>query len=170
MIEDNNDLRRSSNFLAGFNGIYTCVINGSDSIQTLFIGIYENYPSLTAFLSVNTLPEPSRLLLNCSSSGLPATTVRWFFGDQLITIGEQVQFVANRRETVYHSLLSITRHELISGELIRNGQYRCEVNSEEDTAASVNASADITKLGFFENLNYAPSPIANVLYNRYFCD
>ena len=90
MIEDNNGLRRSSNFLAGSNGIYTCVINGSDSIQTLFIGIYENYSSLTASLSVNTLPDATApgLLLNCSSSGLPATSVRWFFGDQLITIGE----------------------------------------------------------------------------------
>lgn len=144
MALDNNELRRNGQFQSGHDGIYTCVVtdNGTNSTETLFIGLYSNYDDyrLTVTLIANASfnATDARLILDCSSTGLPATTVKWFFENQLITVGERMQLITDKRTTNYHSVLIIQQHELVLEGLQRNGRYICQVGSVMTVNASTN--------------------------------
>lgn len=140
----NNDqeIRRSTNFKTPVEGVYTCAITGEDgSSRFLYIGVYETIQSEFSMvnLGISSYFEESRgatLVLNCSSSELPATRVSWYFNDQPITVGEQIQFIPNKRITTYNSLLMIRKDEL-SMDMLELGQYRCLLQSG---TTSVNAT------------------------------
>jgi hypothetical protein len=130
------EIRRSSNFKALGNGVYTCAITDENgNRQYLFVGLYRIIPA--NFIIVNLTSTCSNyLVLNCSSSSLPATTVSWYFNDRPITVGEQVQFISSRMNAAYSSLLRIGRDE-ISRDMLEEGQYRCRL---ESGTSSINAT------------------------------
>lgn len=140
----NNDqeIRRATNFNSQVEGVYTCAITGEDgSSQFLYIGVYQTIQSefVMVNLGINSGFEDSSgaiLVLNCSSSGLPATRVSWYFNDRPIAVGGQVQLIPNKRSTAYNSLLMIRKDEL-PGDMLELGQYRCLLESE---TTSVNAT------------------------------
>lgn len=144
---DYSELRRSGNFESTRDGIYTCVITDESNFnQSLFLGVYsENKQFLDTTLAVDTNPSgnETKLSLNCSSRGLPATSVNWFFGNRLITVGASTQHIPDKRKTIYHSLLTISRQDLENQRMLENEVYSCRVNanlSSANAAISFNIS------------------------------
>ena len=139
-----SELRRSGQFTSAYNGIYTCIVTDqrSNDTERIFIGIYASYPALRANnLTISTLLDNTgtKLVLNCSSTGLPATTVRWFFRNRLISLGERTQLITGKLNAGYHSLLILTKQEIDLERLQANGRYTCSV----DTSVAVkNVSRD----------------------------
>lgn len=137
------EIRRSSNFRISFDGIYACVVTyPGGSNQSLFLGLYVSASSLsdvnmdaTIADLAGTGSEEPRLALRCSSSGSPVSSVSWYYGDQPIEVGEQVQLIPNRLLSQYDSMLVIRGEEL--GDMLERGKYRCQVSSG---TTSVNAT------------------------------
>ena len=147
--DGDQDIRRSSNFRGQDEGVYTCNVTDQDgNSQYLYVGVYRiRSPTFTMVnLKINSCFEDSIgaiLVLNCSSSALPATNVRWYFNDQLTSVGEQVQHIPNGRTTTYNSLLRIRGHEL-TGDMLEVGQYRCLLESG-NTSVNVTQMLRISK-------------------------
>ena len=144
--QDFPELQRSGNFLTDDNGVYVCQVTGEGS---LFIGIYR-HPQSLGELNLDIRAEygeeggeSPRLVLNCSSAGLPATTVSWFFENEEIngTVGDFSQLIPDRINTVYNSLLAIEKEDLRDNSLLQNGQYMCVVQAN---LTSANASMDFS--------------------------
>ncbi len=125
-------------------GVYECLVsNGSTTThQSLFVGIYREQEHLRD-VNLDVTARDARLVLNCSSAGLPATTVNWFFRDRQLnsTVGDFTQLIPDRMDTVYHSLLTLRKDELQSNSLLQNGEYQCQVHAN---LTSLNASAIFT--------------------------
>lgn len=144
--EDHSELRIAS-FNAFQNGVYTCVTtdeNGAN--QSLFLGVYDkNYSIQDVNLNVSIVgpsnESEARLLLTCSSRGLPATSVSWFYGEHPIGSEEAMtQLIPDRRRTVYHSMLTLTKQELANMPREReNDRYKCQVEAEAADVTRVNA-------------------------------
>lgn len=140
--DPDQEIRRSTNFKDENNGVYTCNITDQNGeSQFLYIAIYETIPSEFTMVNLDVTcfedSEGAVLELNCPSSALPATNNRWYFNDQLISVGEQVQYITNRTTVTYNSLLRIRGHELTGGDMLGVGQYRCSL---ESGATSVNVT------------------------------
>ena len=88
-LDGDQDIRRSSNFRSQDDGVYTCNVTDQDgNSQYLYVGVYQtiSLEFTMVNLNINSCFEDSIgaiLVLNCSSSALPATNVRWYFNDQL---------------------------------------------------------------------------------------
>ena len=132
--ESYSELERSGQFSSTYNGIYTCIVTDqrNNNTERIFIGIYASYPALKAKnLTISTLLDNTgtKLVLNCSSTGLPASTVRWFFRNRLISLGERTQFITGKLNAGYHSLLILTKQEIDLERLQVNGRYTCSVDA-----------------------------------------
>ena len=143
VLDTDLEIRRGSNFRTSLDGIYSCVATDTDgSNETLFLGLYTSSPSLSDVSMDVTIADPAgtgneevRLILSCSSSGFPVSSVAWYYGDQCIVVGEQVQLIPNRTLSRYNSMLVIGRAEL--DDMLERGEYMCQVSSG---ALSLNAS------------------------------
>lgn len=129
---DGSRLMRSSGFREEWNGVYKCQVAapaGDDgrSAQSLYIGIYATREELMQVdLDIQVNNSTDKLVLNCSSVGLPATKVTWFFEDRNITsLGEERQLITNATRTAYNSLFFIRGDDII----LEDGTYKCQVES-----------------------------------------
>ena len=143
VLDTDWEIRRGSNFRPLFDGIYACVSTDPDgSKESLFLGLYTSSSSLSDVrmdAAIDDLAgignEEVQLILSCSSSGSPVSSVAWYYREQHIVVGEQVQLIPNRTLSRYDSMLVIGREEL-SG-MLERGEYMCQVSSG---ATSLNAS------------------------------
>ena len=143
--------RKLSQSDSNLQGIYTCKITDQNDIiqYRLYLGLYiENTVLSEVHLQakVDTNGSEPTLILNCSSTGQPVTNVNWYFNDVLIgTRGIQEQLIPDKINTVYNSLLLITKDNVTK----ENGQYRCQLNT---SITSTNTSSNFI-IGIIKPLN-----------------
>lgn len=147
LLNGDEEIRRTTNFNRQSEGVYACVITDEDGInEFLYIGVYQTIRSQfsNVNLGISSFQDSTGayLLLSCLSTGLPATRVSWYFNDEPITVGDQVQLIPNRINTVYQSLLRIRSDELPE-HMLEPGVCRCMVEAE---TSSANATRTLTSL------------------------
>ena len=167
------ELRRSSNFQAQFEGVYMCTItDGNGTSQNLYIGVYHMIQPNFTMVNFGIYPafegsEGGVLVLNCSSSALPVLRASWYFNDQLITVGERTQYIFNGRSTTYNSLLVIRRDELSVDMRLGPGQYRCLL---ESAMSSITQSLNLSKFTqhWSNFVDFLLSPHVPLYYSLHF--
>ena len=137
------ELLKSGQFQKQHDGLYTCILRDRSNItQNLYLGIYDTLNvqltvgPLTA--GVDSSDNEIKLILGCSSAGLPATNVYWYFEERNITVdGTQSQTILNKSSTNYSSSLTIRRSDII----LQNGLYRCEIEVSANQTSIITMNA-----------------------------
>lgn len=140
------ELLKSGQFQRQHNGLYTCILRDRSNItQNLYLGVYDTdklnvQPTVGPLTAgVDSSDNEVKLILGCSSAGLPATNVYWYFEERNITVdGTRRQIIPNKSSTNYSSSLTIRRSDII----LQNGLYRCgiEVSANQTSIITMNAT------------------------------
>ncbi len=105
------ELLASGTFRSRHSGIYTCIVNISNSFIYLYLGLYTGYQELNEVI-LNVSNSGGALVFSCYSNGLPAEDVHWYLDNQMVAGGIRTTIITDRSTSAYRTDLTLHSRDI----------------------------------------------------------